>query len=394
VPRRDGGRSIDGLAGALESLRASFGFLPAVAILLGIALALVTASVPDVMGLRLPSLSFGSAQSARTVLSTIATATISVAGLAFSVTVVAFTLASSQLSPRVLRNFRRDRLSQSMLALLLGSFVYCIVVLVEAGTSTSTNDVPNVAITVAVVLALASVFLFAVFISHIVGMLQPSAVIESIRADGEHAIDGRYPSGVGSPAEMGDPNGGGPLMIGDPRPLVARSSGYLTLVNGTMILRAAEQWKGFVRQVATVGDHVCAGDRLAEVWTEDVGLLDELVGDFKLGPERTIVQDVSFPLRQLEDIALKALSPGINDPTTAVNAIQAMTDLLVRHAQAEPIPMLRLGPDGTPRFLATAPDLDDLVRLSTEQVDAIVGSSHPVVSRALAALRARVDKAR
>ena len=132
-------------------------------------------------------------------LETIATSVVSVAGLSFSVTVVAFTLASSQLSPRVLRSFRRDRLSQMTLAALLGTFVYCLVVLVRLGVSDQSAEPPNLAVSVAMLAAFGSFALFAVFIAHIVSMLQPSSVIAAIHDDAKGVIADRYPCGPGEP---------------------------------------------------------------------------------------------------------------------------------------------------------------------------------------------------
>lgn len=367
-----GGR--DRIARAWDAFRASFGFPSGLAMVAGLALGLGLPEVDGALGIDLPVLSFESQSSARSLLETIGTTTVAVAGLAFSVTVVAFTLASSQLSPRVLRNFRRDRLSQITLALFLGTFIYCLALLVRLGISGDGAEPPNLSITLAVVLAFVSFATFAGFVAHIVGMLQPSSVIDGIRADGVDAVSDRYPSGRGEPDDEAGAMDRARSAAAEtrPRPVEAGSSGYLDLVDLDRLIASAEEFDGLVLQRAPVGRYVLPGETLAEIRADSDEAADELeshVRDaFHLARQRTTVQDVAFPVRQLADIALKGLSPGINDPTTAVNALEAMAVVLIRHAEAERPSPVRVGEDGQPRLIAVAPELDDLVREGFDQV--------------------------
>jgi uncharacterized membrane protein len=382
-------------SGWWDAIHASFGFLPAVGMLLALGLGFATARATAVLHVELPAFTFASHDSARTVLSTIATVTVSVAGLAFSVTVVAFTLASSQLSPRVLRNFRRDRLSQVTLALLLGTFVYCIVVLVRLGATGADQPIPDLSITVAVAAALVAFLSFAIFISHIVGMLQPSSVIAAIRSDGLRTIRDAYPVKVGDePAspEVSAAAARSRMLEARPRDIRADTGGFLTLVRGDHLVRAARSADALVRQTPRIGDFVIEGDRLAEVWGGDETFSRLVREAFEIGDERTLVQDLAFPVRQLTDIALKALSPGINDPTTSENAIDAITSLLVAFAGRAPVAAVRVDEDQQPRFVARAPDLDDLVRLGFEQIRSSTRSD-PRVDRHLREALARVHRA-
>lgn len=384
---------------ALDALRRSFGFLAGAAMVAGLVAGFALPSIDAALDVDLPVFDFAGQEVARSLLETIATATVSVAGLSFSVTVVAFTLASSQLSPRVLRTFSADRLSQAMLASLLGTFVYCLAVLVRLGSADVGGAVPNLSVTLAIVLAFVAFVMFAAFIAHIVNMLQPSSIVEGIRQTGQAAVEGPYPGQFG-----GDPDDVataeremlGRRAAGAAVAVLAEREGYLTMVRGSQLLSAAGACDGLVVQRVPIGDYVTPGMPLAEVWctlSQNAERLVRATRDaFVLTSQRTPLQDVAFPVRQLADIALKGLSPGINDPTTAENAIDALSSLLVRFAAARRPSPLRAGDAGVVRFVALMPDLDDLVRLGFEQVR-VFAAPDPVFARRLLALLERVEDA-
>lgn len=381
-----------------EALRASFGFFPGVAMAAGLGLGFAVPAVDAWLAIDVPAFDFESEDAGRGLLETVATSTVAVAGVAFSVTVVAFTLASSQLSPRVLRTFRADRLSQATLALFLGTFIYCLTVLVRLGAADQTDPVPNLSITLAILLAVGSFMLFALFIGHILRMLQPSTIIEDIRQTASRALERPYPSDVGGEPE--DPgSAAGELLrrraAGDGVPVRADDEGYLTSVSGAQILEAACEYDGVVAQRAPLGEFVAPGTLLAEVWCRG-DEVERLVGTvraaFVTESQRTPVQDAAFPVRQLADIALKGLSPGVNDPTTAENAMESITAALVRAASVEQPSALRTDREGNVRFEALAPDLDDLVRLGFEQVR-VFAAPYPVVARRLLVLLERIEEA-
>lgn len=377
------------LIAAFEEVRASFGFPSGVAMLLGIVLGLLLPVVDDAFDIRLPVLAFDSQSSARSLLETIATATTAVAGLSFSVTVVALTLASQQLSPRVLRSFRSDRLSQVTLALFLGTFVYSLALLVRLGVSAEDAEPPNLSMTLAVLLAFAAFSTFAGFIAHIINMLQPSTVISSVHGDAVAAARERYPSGPGEPDDEAHASwiAAGALEQASFVEVSARSSGYLTVVDTGPLIEAAAGSQAIVRQSVFVGDYVLSNQKIAEIGLprgtdpDDEAarrLVDDVHGCFVFGDQRTLVQDIAFPVRQLADIALKGLSPGINDPTTSQNAIEAMSSFLIEFVKSNRPSSIRVGDEGEPRLVAMAPDLDDLLRLGFEQVR-ISAETHPVI---------------
>lgn len=387
-----------GLAAVWDEVRASFGLPAGVAMLIALVLGFGLPGIDDALDIEIPTFSFATEDAARGLLETIATSTVAVAGLAFSVTVVAFTLTSSQLSPRVLRSFRSDRMSQAVLALLLGTFIYCLAVLVRLGERA--EGVPNLSITVALVLAFASFGMFALFVAHIATMLQPSSVIATILDEAKEELEHRFPSGIGVAAE-GDgarESAASGMRRDSPLPVRAEGEGYLRLIQGERTIATAREAGALARQRRPVGSYVIPGETIAEVWVEGRGpdgedaLADELRACFVLGKQRSLRQDLTFPIRQLADIALKGLSPGINDPTTAQNAMEAMTAVIVRFASSRRPPELRADEDGAPRFLALVPALDDLVRLGFEQVR-VAAAPHPVVGERLIELLDRIAEA-
>lgn len=355
----------------LERLRNTFWVIPAAAIAFAIGTALALSWLDSSVELPDPIAFSGGRETARAVLQTIATVAVSVAGISFSVIVVALVLASQQLSPRVLGSFQRHPLNQTVLGVFLGTAAFSLFIL---GGLEDGGDVPELSVTVAMVLAALSLALFVVFLHHIVRSLNASAVIRRIAADGHEAVEAPYPQYVGSgPGSEEESEGSARLLVqrSASREVRAPRAGYLASIDATSVLAAAEECDGFVEQRRAIGDFTLTGALLAVTWCSDERLeeLTARVQDaFVLNEERMVDGDIAFPLRQLADVALKGLSPGINDPTTAENAMDSVTDTLVRLARQPVPPMLRLARSGTPRFRAVAPSLDALVRLGFDQV--------------------------
>jgi len=381
----------------LERLRRSFWFLPATGVLAGLAIGLATTSIDAWLAPRLPLFEDTDADSARSLLGTIATATLSVAGVTFSVTVVALQLASSQLNPRILRTFQADRMSQATLAAFLGSFALSVATIVRLPPAGRASDL---AVAVAVVAVLASLILFAGFIHHIVVSLQASTLIHRVALEGDRALEHLWPADLGR-----DPEQPGAARAEADRRMAAAAlavraprAGYLVAVDGARLLQAAAERDAFVAQRVRHGDFVVTGMTVAEVWPapgdgEDAGDLRAAVGAcFSFANERTPVQDVAFPIRQLADVALRGLSPSVNDPTTAEDALGSLAELLIAYAHARHADHLRVDDDGVPRVLAWAPVLDDLVRLGFEQVR-VAAAPHPVLAARMLRLLGEIRRA-
>lgn len=389
--------SKDRLGSVRDAARAAFGFPAGLAMVGGLLAGYLVPKLDDWLDFDAPIVDFSTQDAARSMLETIATSTVAVAGISFSVTIVAFTLTANQLSPRVLRSFRRDGLSQLTLAAFLGSFIYCVSVLVRLG-SIGPDRVPNLSVAVAVLLALVSFGLFAAFITRITNMLQPSTVIASIADDARAEQERPYPTGVGSePDEPDRATAEVERQIARSPGRVVRSEveGFLALVEAERLLGAAGECDGLVRQCAEVGDSILPGDPLFEVWAPDEeaekALAEGVRGYCEVAAERTLPQDPGFPVQQLADVALKGLSPGINDPTTALNAMDTMAAGLIRLARAEAPARLRVDKTGAPRFLARPATVDGLARFGFEQAF-IYTEDNPVVRERLVELLVRVGE--
>ena len=354
-----------------HAVRERFWVLPAAAIVVAVAAGLLVPRLDAHVALPESVAFTGQEDSARAVLATIATIAVSVAGVSFSVIAVALVLASQQLSPRVLRSFQRQPLNQGVLALLLGTATYALFVL----TSVSDADgepVGELAVTLAMLLAAASLALFVLFLHHAVRSLNASVVIRRIAAEGHQTVAEPYPEGVGRPVtgERAERVAEEWQARGACAEVRASRAGYVAAVDGAAILRWAASHDAFVEQRRGVGAFAVTGALLAVVRFAGERAADvaPVVEAFRLREERVVDGDIAFPVRQLADIALKGLSPSVNDPTTSENAMDSVTDTLVRFAAREPVAPVRMDEVGVPRLRAIAPTLDALVLLGFDQV--------------------------
>ncbi|MFC7363398.1 DUF2254 domain-containing protein [Nocardioides astragali] len=324
--------------GFLEETRTSLWPLPVAALVLAVSLGVALPRLDAAMGGDLPAsvsatLFGGGAEAAQILLSAIATSLITVTSLTFSLTVVTLQLASSQYSPRLLRTFTRDRFVQRTLALFLGSFVYALTVLrtVRTPEGSGAGFVPQLSVTVAFAFTLASVLGLVLFLAHLAREIRVETVMRNVHKDADHCIERVLGERETSVALPQGPEGDAM------RPLLAPSSGFVVAVRGEALWEAARAVDAVVVVDRRVGDAVVAHTPVARAWSvsgdvlseEDVeGLQERLGRAVEIGYERTAQQDVAFGLRQLTDVAVKALSPGINDPTTAVHALNHSAALL------------------------------------------------------------------
>ncbi len=331
----------------------------------------------------------GGADGARGVLGTIAGSMITVTGTVFSITIVALQLASGQFTPRVLRTFTGDRGVQVVLGVFLATFTYALLVLrtVRAEEDARTGAeafVPAVSVTVAVAFALLSIGSLIYFIHRIARAIQAATVVDHVVADTGAALDRRLP-----PQTADAPTTPGGVAVPDEPPATVRAetSGYLQAVGEGALLdlgtdaprdagtgpprdpRAVAPLT--LRIASTVGEFVLEGAPLAEVWPA-AACTDRLAGAVRgactLGRERTHEQDVELGFRQLADIATKALSPGVNDPTTATICVDRLGQLLVRAARDPDGPVVRDDDAGRVRVLLPTPPFGRLVDTAFAQI--------------------------
>lgn len=313
----------------IEQLRASLWFVPAVSVVAACAVGAALTRIDVAERSWLGQLVYpGGAGSARSILQTIAGSVITVTGVVFSLTVVTLQLASSQFSPRLLRTFIRDIRNQVVLATFLATFAYCLVTLraVRAPAEGQEGFVPGLAITGAYVFAAASVIALVFFIDHIARSIRIDSLMRKVNDDTE-AVIGRFRD---RPSEDDEQVAGPPARTVAVR---ASRSGFVQALDEEQLCEAARRWRCDLWVASSIGEHVVAESPIAWVLGPGGGepdLAAQVNGAIQVGFERTMQQDVAFGLRQLVDVAVKALSPAVNDPTTAVHAIGHLAHLLVR----------------------------------------------------------------
>ncbi len=375
-----------GTIGWWERLWQPFWALPSVITVLAVGVALVLPRVDRALSDDLPYVFGGNADSARSLLSTIASAMISVTGLVFSITMVVMQLASSQFTPRLLGGFLGSRVTQATLGVFTSSFVYALVVLrdVRGGQD---PFVPQLSVTVAFVLVLASVALFFAFIHHITLSIQVSQVIDRIATATVDVLE------RGTDEEWDDTRALPPSWSQAPGPssVVTAGSdhGVVRRVHYTSLVEAAARAGVVVELLTRVGEVRHRGQDLAVVHGAGAG--DDVVaavrGAFELGKGRSLEQDPEFGVRQLVDIAERALSPGINDPTTAVEVLDELHRIL-RIAGTRPDRSAHLlDPAGSVRVLDAPTTFARLLHLALEEVSHY-GSGSLQVPRRIEALLA------
>ncbi len=315
----------------------------------------------------------GSPEGARSVLSTIAQSMLAFTGLVFTVTMLVLQLASSQLSPRVLRTFLADRNNQVVLGLFVATFIFTLVVLRDVRSADGSEFVPAISVWVSFILLGASVAAFVYYINHMAHAIRATSVITSIAAETRSAIDRIYPA-AGSDEGVAGSNGQAELQRTDSgRTVEATDGGYLVDADERSLVRHATEWRALIELVPAVGEFVAVGMPLFRVSGDDPGA-DRTGHDAVLrrsvtfGQERTMQQDAAFGFRQLVDVAARALSPGTNDPTTCIQAIDRLHELLLQLVD-RPVPSsLVLDQAGALRLIARRAGWDLFVRLAVDEL--------------------------
>jgi uncharacterized membrane protein len=384
------------LAAFLDWLRSRLWFIPGLFALAAIVAAFVLVPVDRLLDRTLEGaitgvVFAGGPDSARSVLSTIAAAMLTFTGVVYSITMLVLQLASSQLSPRVMRTFLRDRVNQGVLGLFVATFLYALLVLREVRSpADGPAFVPAIAVTGAYLLLITSVAWFIVYIHHMAQAIRAATVLRSVGDETRGAIRRLYPEGVASEPERPVP--GLPARPPDRVITLDRAPGVVTAVDAEQLVGLAREHRLTIELVRMIGDFVPTGAPLLRVWsmaaeeadtgqpTDDAVPAGALAGAIHTGVERTMTQDAAFGFRQIVDIGERALSPGVNDPTTAVQAIDELHDLLRRLVTREIPSPVRVSGDGM-LLVLPRPGWDDYVSLALDEIRQYGASSIQVARR-------------
>lgn len=324
----------------------------------------------------------GGPESARELLSTITSAMLTFTVLVFSITILVLQLASNQFSPRVIRTFLREPVTKWAMSMFVGTFVYSMIVLSQVRTG-DPSFVPAAATWFALVMVLASVAVFIRYIDRMAHSTRAITVITKLAAETRTAIDRMFPGEVAAepPGDAAMPEGGPDQVLTYPD-----APGVFSFVDSDHLLALAVERDAVIEIVPRVGDFLPTGATVFRVWGR-IDDPDACIAALGIEIERTIEQDPAFGFRQLVDIALRALSPGINDPTTAVQALDHLHDL-ARRLTLRPFPARTRADDaGDLRLIAPRPDYEDFIRLAFEEI-ASYGAGSVQVRRRLRAILA------
>jgi len=373
----------------MYALRGGFLIRPLViAVVLGTAGAVLSwlEEVAPLISNLIPSVLFPSRQDpsvAQVILSSIATSIMTVVSIVFAILLMTLTLASTQFSPRILISFVRDRTTQWTLGVFLGTFSYCMAAL-PAARALPHPFVPVATVTGAMALALVCVGWLIYFIHHISQSISVNHIVDRIARETEWVIDDLMPY----------PRGPFPLPVrseapaADEGPIVNRQSGYIRYVDINHLIDLAKAFRVSVHLERRVGQFVPAGVPLARLSKPERVSADralDFIAAFDIGPTRTMQQDVEFGIIQIVDIALRAMSPAVNDPSTAISCVDQLSRILILWISRMPPPSHYYAPPHVLRLFVPWISFDGLLDTAFEQIRHYAVADIAVSSRLLRA---------
>ncbi len=372
-----------------EQLHSSFWFVPAILALGSTALALSAVALDERATDVLRNwkwLYSGGAEGASAVLQTIAGSMITIAGVVFSMTLVALTLASAQFGPRLLRNFMRDTVNQLVLGTFVATFIYCLLVMRMIRHEDEVAFVPHFSVTLGVVLALVSMAVLIYFIHHVSVSIQADEVVARVAKDLDEGMDRLFPEDLGKsePPAAGQDREALAVLEGESQPVDARRDGYLQFIDADALISLAVKHDLVMRLVQRPGQYVTAGRPL--ILIAPAGRVsDEVrtaVSDaIVVGSQRTPTQDIEFSISQLVEIAVRALSPGVNDPFTAIRCADRLGSALYRLGR-RPMPSpYRRDENSRLRIVAPPVSFAEILDASFGQIRQNAGTSAAVTIR-------------
>jgi uncharacterized membrane protein len=318
-----------------ESLRTSFWFIPSIMVCMATGLAKLLLMF-DRYGYQAPAkfLHFfyeTSPESARALLTTIASSMITVTSIAFSITVVALTLASSQFGPRLIRNFMMDKGTQSVLGVFVSTYIYCLLIIQATKSYGEKVFVPGISVYIAVLLAFVSVGMLIFFIHHVARSIQADNVINNVYHQLRDSIDRLFPDieeGTQTPdlrTQQYQQNYRSRFEI------MAKESAYVQALDLDLLVSLGQKYDMVVEVKYKPGDFVVKNATLLVILchsSEQPPVKEKLPQILVQGSQRTPVQDPEFAIHQLVEIAVRALSPGINDPYSAITCVDKLSAIL------------------------------------------------------------------
>lgn len=364
---------------ALRNLRSGLWFIPLLYAVAGVLINATTVFIDRATDHDLITIDvIGGPDAALTILGTVAASMISLLATVLAITMVVIQLAMAQFSPRIVQTFLQDRPSQNAIGLFVATFVQSMLSMREVQVSDDDPVVPGVSLAVTFLMVVVDIVVLVIYIHHIGQALRVSALIELVGSNTRTLLDEVYSDQL----DEEDPH--------DPHLVLAQSSGVLSLIDRPALVALAREGHGRIDLVPALGQFVPAGSPLARLTDVTVDEIDlrRLHRSVSLTLERTLEQDVSFGLRMLVDMGIKAISESpLADPTTAVQVIDRLHDVLRQLARRKLPDGAERDSDGVVRVVVPSMDWQAFVRLAFEELR-LAGSASPQVTRRL---RAAID---
>ncbi|MFP4026863.1 MAG: DUF2254 domain-containing protein [Candidatus Brocadiia bacterium] len=400
-----------------DLLKDNFLFVPlamcAIAVVTCLTLSYVDTQITLPQSGLLSLLRSGNAEGVRSLLTALVGSLMTALCIVFSITVVALTLAASQLGPRLLRNFMRDRSNQVILGVFVATFLYCLLTLRLVGQATSPEQLPHLTVVGGFALACAALAVLVYFIHHVALSIQSPQVITSVARELMDLIDRSFPEpGDEQPEKPDIPDD----VSSDFRQVTADWDGYIQAIDEQGLIRIAEECDVILKILCRPGHFVAKGEEVAQVysaeeqeeardhavqairgsfaWTHD---RSDIAARYTVsreavrrtviqGSRRNAIQDLEFVMMQLVEIATRALSPGINDPFTAMTCIDRLGAAMCEIARRPMPPTSRFDDDGNLRLILDQTDFQGLCRAAFCQIRQHAHDNAAVSIRLLEAL--------
>lgn len=378
-----------------KELQATFWFLPVLIICLAIQLSISLVSLDNSITISQDGwvrfFLVSSSDSARSILSTISGAMIGVAGTVFSVTLVALTLASSQFGPRLIKNFMHVKLNQVVLGSYIATYLYCLLVLNSIGDSELNTFIPSISILVSIIAAMANIILLIVFIHQIAVSIQADKVISDISDLISKQVEVLFPEKMGDEFKEEINFDEDTAISAYQKSISLKSpiSGYLQYIDGETLLDKVATNNSLFQLKQRSGSFLVKGGEIGVLysnkdWNEQS--INNLLNQFVFGKTKTSQQDLEFSIHQMVEIAARALSPGVNDPYTAIACIDNLTATMCYLAQAKFPSKFRIDEDKHLRIIANVLDFEGVLDAAFNQIRQFSTGSTAVIIRLMEGL--------
>lgn len=378
-----------------KELLATFWFLPVLIICLAFLLSVALVSLDNSISIThegwVRFFLVNSSDSARTILSTISGAMIGVAGTVFSVTLVALTLASSQFGPRLIKNFMYIKLNQIVLGSYISTYLYCLLVLNSIKDIDGYSFIPSISILVAILAAVANIILLIIFIHQIAISIQADKVISEISDIIARQIETIFPDKLGSETPDEEQIDAPAVISSYQKGIAIKSpkSGYFQYIDNEVLLEILAKHNSLLELYHRPGGFLVKGAEIGvlysnSAWEEDT--LKNLLDQFVIGKTKTSQQDLEFSIHQMVEIAARALSPGVNDPYTAIACIDNLTATMCYLAEARFPSKYRVDKEGQLRVIAEVLEFEGVLDAAFNQIRQFSEGSTAVIIRLMEAL--------